>query len=134
MRPIEGYILGVMKRLGLNQSQIAAQIGVNRSEINFILKKGVTPSDKTCIKLAQISGDSPEKVILLAAESRAPKESRAIWHSIIQKLACSIVFILILSASAEATSFSKVPFPIRHLDIMSNWKKRRSRPLTFSLA
>lgn len=94
-RPIEQYIIEVMKRHGINQSQIAVHLGINRSEISLILNRGVTPSDETCIKLAEFAGDSPEKVLLLAAQSKAPKESKPFWEDIFQKLAKTGTFTII---------------------------------------
>lgn len=85
-QPIVKYIEDLQKRKSLKDKDIAERLGIKPSSMHH-LKHGLTiPSDINCLKLAEIASDPPEKVLLIAAESRAPKEARPFWHNILEKI------------------------------------------------
>ncbi len=95
-KPIVSYIADLQEKTGLKDAEIAEKLGIKPSSMNHI-KYGMTvPKDETCRRLAELAGDPPEKVLLLAAESRAPEALKPVWHNIIKKMAKSGLFTLML--------------------------------------
>lgn len=94
-RPIEAYISEVMKKKGLRSfSQLSQKLEMNHNAIFNIMSKGGTPSDELCKRLADLAGEPVEKVLLLAAESRAPESTRNAWERILKAAAQAGVFTL----------------------------------------
>lgn len=129
------YIREVLKRSGLNQSQLADRLGISRGEITVYLKRGVIPNDLTCIKLAKFAGDSPEKVLLLAAESRATEETKSIWENISKASGFSAVVLFILLSATSPAQANK-PLEERlsfdnNIHYATNRRRRRRPSLAF---
>ena len=141
MKSFNEYLEDIRWEKRLKQYELAKILGVSEGAISKYLKGEDVPEDDKCVRLAEFNGDDPHLVLAIARGSRAKDlKVKNLWedmYEVIKKASNFIIVLAILfliASTAEATSFSKVPFPIRHLDIMSNWRKRRSRPLTFSLA
>lgn len=95
MRPIEAYVTDVMKKKGIKSfNQLSQELRVSHNAVFNIMSKGGTPSDELCKKLADLAGDPVEKVLILAAESRAPESTKNAWERILKAAAQAGVFTL----------------------------------------
>ncbi len=123
MRPIEKYLDDVKRKAGLpTDKALADRLGIKHPSICRIRSGEQTPSDETCARLAALAGDPVEKVLLLAAESRAPKSTRKAWHNILKRMVKSGAFTLMLLVgltwATPATSFAES----RSMDVMLHFR------------
>lgn len=95
MNPISDYLRDVKGKKGIKSDrQFAIQIGLSTGMICNILGGANVPSDDACKKIAQFAGDPVEKVLILAAESRAPESSRTAWERILKAASKAGLFTL----------------------------------------
>ena len=140
MTPIAKYLSELKAKKGLKSDrQFAIQIGISTGMVCNILAGANVPSDEACKKIATFAGDPLEKVLLLAAESRAPESTRKAW----EKIAKASGFLLLaylwwtghLHADQTALPLLGASLTTSHtMDIMSNIKCRLCRGFcSFSL-
>lgn len=129
MRPIEKYINEVKTRKGItSNTKLAQKLDLPPSTVCYVMSGRVTPSDEVCFRLAALAGDPVEKVLILAAESRAPESTKPAWAHLLKVAAKAGVFtltaaflILSLVSVAEAAPLSIGSYQeLRIMDIMSN--------------
>lgn len=98
------YIEGLKAKLGLkNDSQLSFLIGVSPRAIYNITKGHSIPTDDICLKLAELAGDDPEKVLLLAHKSKASERSKPYWDKILKAVVnMSLILMLTLPLYAHA--------------------------------
>lgn len=121
MRPIEKYIRELMEKKGFKSyRQLSLALGMGPNEIFHIMSKGVTPSDDLCKKLAELSADPAEKVLLLAQISKAPEATRPAWERIFQAMAFTAVVAVMITAAPSPAQAEVSHGKQRTLDIMSN--------------
>ncbi len=65
-----------LERRGLNQSQLAARIGLGSSAVNGWFTKGAIPGPRTCVRLAEFLHLPPEDVLQRAGHLPAPRDAR----------------------------------------------------------
>lgn len=122
MRPIEEYIIEVKKRKKItSNARLAHTLDISQSVLCYVMKGVTTPSDTVCKKLSDLSGDPLEKVLLLAAESRAPECSKAAWHNLFKASGYAISIFLtvaLLTASLPSEAHSN---PTITPDIRVDW-------------
>ncbi len=97
------YLMGVKAKLGIKtNTQLAEKVGIAQTYVTRIVKGGYIPSDEVCLRIAELSGDDPEKVLLLAHRVKASPKSRPHWESIFKKVAASSLVILFILVVAPA--------------------------------
>lgn len=105
------YLEGVKAKMGITSDrQLAMKIGVSPAYFSNI-RLGQVPHDDICLKIAELTGDNPEYVILLAHKSKANEATRPYWDHIfkvfeaIQKpaLAASLALFLALPFIAQGS-------------------------------
>lgn len=139
MRPIEKYLEEVKKKAGLRTDRaLAEKLGI-RPQAIVLIKQGVnTPCDETCKKLAELIGDPPEKVLLLAQISKAPDVTRPAWERIFQAMAFMAVVTV---AAAAAPSASNAAARECHISdgaysgyYVKSRRRRKNLPLSYCTA
>lgn len=133
-KPIVTYIRELQRKEKLKDNELAEKLGIKPPSLCVIKQGKTVPKDSHCLKLAKIAGDPPEKVLLLAAESRAPKESRPLWEKIAKASGFgAVVLAVTLASSPVKASAPQCVVESRSVDIMSNKRKRRRRRPHLSL-
>lgn len=135
MRPIEKYLNEVKIKTGISTDKDLALALHMSPTIVCYFRKGSTPSDDVCRKLAKLAGDPVEKVLLLAAESRAPESTRAAWEHIFKaaaKAGCFTLTVVAMLSFGVAANAAPLPCNVSahnydlhaqsvvRMDIMSN--------------
>lgn len=92
------YLKGIKAKLGIKSDrELAFKIGVSPAYISN-MKLGQIPDDDVCLKIAEIAGDDPGKVLLLAHKSKASEKSKPYWESLFKKVVnVAFIFITLLS-------------------------------------
>jgi transcriptional regulator with XRE-family HTH domain len=87
MNKLRVYIDNIKVKADIKSDrQLAIKIGIDPSYLCEIIKGTKMPSDKHCIKLAEIAGEEPEKVILFIHACNAKKEAQPIWNGLLKKV------------------------------------------------
>ncbi len=103
MSDLVKYLVGVKAKTGIkSDNELARRLKITSAGINTIMRGRVVPSDKTCLRIAELAGDDPEMVLLLANKSRAPEQSKPYWDSILRKVAAASLVILFILVVAPA--------------------------------
>lgn len=119
MRTIQEILDHVKTTAGIkNDYNLGQKIGVSTNAM-FEFRHGKSiPTDDTCIKLANLVRENPEKFVLIAHAERAKKESKEagiLWNGILKKAINFSLIILLLSPTLL------ISFKSQHiLYIMSN--------------
>lgn len=91
------YIHEVMKEKGIKSAtELGLLIGKKQSYMSSLMRGNHTPGEDVCIKIAEISGDSPEKVLLMAHTAYA-KEAKPYWENLLKKVANMSLIITVFS-------------------------------------
>lgn len=87
MTEIAKYLTGVKVKMGVKSDlQLALRLGISQGMVNKIMMGVATPGDEVCIKIAELAGENPERVILLAHKSKASEKTRTYWEHIFNLL------------------------------------------------
>ncbi len=99
MTEFSKYLGGVKAKLAIkNDYQLSIKSGIAYSTIQSWMKAGKVPEDDVCIKIANLAGDDPARVILLAHKAKASDVSKPYWNKIFKTCAATIlVFVLCIS-------------------------------------
>lgn len=117
------YLEGVKAKLGISSDrQFAGQIGVSQSFMSNMMAGWQVPEDDTCIKIAKLAGDNPERIILLARKSKASDTSRPYWEHIFALLTepkkaavtASLAFLLIIPMIFQETFPGTTDFSLQN--------------------
>jgi hypothetical protein len=105
------YLEGVKIKLGIKSDrELGLRIGITQPSICSIMKGLTIPTDDKCLKIAEIAGDDPEKVLLLAHKSKASEKSRPYWDSLLKKVVnMSLIIFLTLAFLPLFSPFSSPP-------------------------
>jgi len=72
----------------------------------YNVTKGVgAPSDDLCIRIAELVGDDPGKVILLAHKSKASEKARPHWDKILKAVASAVPVLLVILHNISYRTF-----------------------------
>lgn len=133
MRPIEKYLDEVKKKREIpSENAFARTLGMKPSSL-YLIRRGVnTPSEETCKKIAELAGDSYEKVLLLAQLSKAPEVSKHAWERILKyavKGGLAMGLALLISSLLPSNDSMTTPLIASFIapqavDIMSNHIQR----------
>lgn len=103
MNGIVDYMIGVKAKTGVKSSrELARKIGLSQPQMNNIMQGMSTPSDATCLKIAEFAGDDPAQVILLAHASKAPASTRKHWDRMLKALTAAALCAAIFAAPTNA--------------------------------
>ncbi len=104
------YLDGIKAKLGIKSDrQLSFKIGISPAYLANI-RIGQIPDDDIVLKIAEIAGDDPEKVLLLAHKSKASEKSRPYWDSLLKKVAnMSLIIPLLLILSFNFVDSSSLP-------------------------
>lgn len=81
------YLEGVKIKLGIKSDrQLAFMIGLTQPSMCSIMSGKTIPTDDIVLKIAEIAGDDPEKILLLAHKNKASEKSRPYWDSLLKKV------------------------------------------------
>lgn len=120
MTPIAKYLKEIIEKNGIkSERQLAIQLKLSSGSIYNVLSGSNVPTDEVCKRIAALSGDPIEKVLLLAQVSKAPETSRHAWERILKATAKAGVFTLTLLVLATAALPSLNPSHTMY--IMSNY-------------
>jgi transcriptional regulator with XRE-family HTH domain len=104
MTDIIKYLEGVKVKLGISSDRaLAHKIGITQSAISNIMAGASIPSDETCIKIAELAGDDPALVILMAHKSKASEATKKHWAKIFKTVtAAALGFLVMISLAVPA--------------------------------
>lgn len=98
MTEFSQYLSSVKVRLGMrSERELALKLGISTTSIYNIIKGSSIPDDDKCLKIAEISGDDADKILLLAHKCKASDKSRPIWDGLLKKVANMTVPALVLA-------------------------------------
>lgn len=114
MTDFSKYLEGVKAKIGIKSDrELAFALGVTAGSIYNVTKGTGIPTDDICLKIAEIAGDDPEKVLLIAHKSKASEKSRPYWDSLLKKVAnMSLILFLALAFLPEILHISS---PMRYI-------------------
>ncbi len=79
------YIESVKLRQGMKSDrELALKLGVSTTAMYNVTKGSGIPSDEVCVRVAELVGDDPIKVLLLAHACKASEKSRPYWDEVIK--------------------------------------------------
>ncbi len=82
------YLEGVKAKMGFkNDRALAVAVGMNASALCNVMKGLGVPSDDACVRIAQVAGDAPARVLLLAHRTRSRGDAKAAWDKLYRALA-----------------------------------------------
>ena len=88
------YLEGVKAKLGIkSDNQLAIKLSISQSAVAGWTNSGRTPEDETCIKIANLAGDDPSQVILLAHKVKASEKTRPYWDKIFKTCAAAVLVL-----------------------------------------
>jgi len=83
MQDLSAYLQNLKQRLNIqNNGELAAQLKIEEQKVSRWCNGEEIPDDDSCIKLANIAGDDPAKVLILKHLSSASIMSRAFWENV----------------------------------------------------
>lgn len=75
------YLKGVKTKLKITSDrQLAVKLGVTQSYVSQIMSGGQIPNDDICVRIAELAGDDPIHVLLIAHIDRSSIVSRLYWE------------------------------------------------------
>ena len=106
MKTIPKILDHVKEKAGIkNDYNLSLKMGLTPEAIRQFRNNKSIPSDDTCIKLAKLSGENAEKIILIAHATRAEsKEATKIWNGILKKAIGIGIIILLLTYTTPSTA------------------------------
>jgi DNA-binding XRE family transcriptional regulator len=104
MNTLVKYLEGGRSKMGMKSDRaLALRVGITQSSMHNIMAGMSTPSDDTCMKIAELAGDDPARVIALAHMAKAPGASKKAWDKIFKAVtAASFSFFLTNSLTLHA--------------------------------
>ncbi len=111
MTEFSKYLEDVKIKLKIkSDAELAIRIGKTQSYMSQVMRGMTMPTDDVCLKIAEIAGDDPEKVLLLAHKSKASEKSRPYWDSLLKKAVnASLIILIALTFLPEILPFSNPP-------------------------
>ncbi|GEM_PF-1146039 len=101
MKTITEYLDHVKEKTGIkNDYNLGLELNLTPGAMFEFRHKKSVPSDETCIKLAKLTGENPQEIILIAHATRAKSpEAKQIWNGILKKaIGFSLIIFLISPA------------------------------------
>ncbi len=97
------YLEGVKAKVGIKSDlQLAVRIGVSYSLVHGFLHSNRIPGDDICVKIAELAGDDPARVIALAHVVKASGASKRAWEKIFKAVAgkaAAAVLVILMTLS-----------------------------------
>ncbi len=110
MKDLISYLNALKAKLDIkSDTQLAARLGITQASIQKYMVGMAVPADEVCIKIAELSGDSPTIVMALADVSRAKgtsKKYRTQIYKAVMTAALSLLFFIPSSAYATVNNSS----------------------------
>lgn len=112
MTDIVKYIEGIKVGKGIKSDrQLAALVGITQPSMTNILGGLSVPKDETCVKIAELAGEDPAIVILLAHKSKASEATKKHWAKIFKLVTAAtlglVMFFYIFASPAFSSTRQK---------------------------
>ena len=80
-----------------SQNQVAKEIGITSAALSNLAQEKIDGSDETYIKLAELAGVDPTKVIIEKHMRKAGPEGRKVWATLAKALPKSAALLVVVA-------------------------------------
>lgn len=70
----------------ISYTELGKRIGVSRAQAENFCKGRSLPSDKAVIRICDVTGDDPMKMLVLEHHDRAPDKVQPVWREVLGRL------------------------------------------------
>jgi len=70
----------------ISYTELGKRIGVSRAQAENFCKGRSIPSDKAMLRICEITGYSPAKMVVLEHHDRAPEQVQPVWREVLGRL------------------------------------------------